>query len=60
MDENLCQELLANLQLVETRKNTLTKIRNSLMSANNSSISTSFLKSRELLSCLEDANDANR
>lgn len=56
MDENLCQELLANLQLEETRKNALTEIRNTLISFNSSSISNSFLKSPELLSCLEDAN----
>ncbi|XP_062561042.1 26S proteasome non-ATPase regulatory subunit 5 [Armigeres subalbatus] len=56
MDENLCQELLANLQLEQTRKTALTEIKNTLISSNNSSISNSFLKSPELLNCLEDAN----
>ncbi|XP_001661342.2 26S proteasome non-ATPase regulatory subunit 5 [Aedes aegypti] len=57
MDENLCQELLANLQLEQTRKTALTEIKNTLISSSNASaISNSFLKSPELLNCLEDAN----
>ncbi|KXJ73008.1 hypothetical protein RP20_CCG016736 [Aedes albopictus] len=56
MDENLCQELLANLQLEQTRKTALTEIKNTLISSNNSTLSNSFLKSPELLNCLEDAN----
>lgn len=56
MDETLCQKLLSNLQLEDTRNNALTEIKNALISSNNSSIFNSFLKSPELLKCLENAN----
>lgn len=56
MDENVCRELLANLQLEQTRKTALTEIKNTLISANSASISNNLLKSPELLDCLEDAN----
>ncbi|XP_053685156.1 26S proteasome non-ATPase regulatory subunit 5 [Sabethes cyaneus] len=56
MDENLCRELLANLQLEQTRNNALTEIKSTLIATNNSELSQNFLKSPELLKCLESAN----
>ncbi|XP_055628532.1 26S proteasome non-ATPase regulatory subunit 5 [Toxorhynchites rutilus septentrionalis] len=56
MDDNLCRELLDNLHIEQTRKTNLTEIKNKLISVNSSSISNSFLKSPELLNCLEDSN----
>ncbi|XP_058834476.1 26S proteasome non-ATPase regulatory subunit 5 [Topomyia yanbarensis] len=56
MDEDHCRELLANLQLEQSRKTVLAEIKSTLISANNTEISHSCLKSPELLDCLEDAN----
>lgn len=56
MDENVCRELLANLQIEQSRKTALTEIKNTLISSNDSSIASSFLKSPELLECMTDSN----
>ncbi|XP_055531950.1 26S proteasome non-ATPase regulatory subunit 5-like [Wyeomyia smithii] len=56
MDENQCRELLANLQLEQTRNIALTEIKSTLITANNSELSQNFLKSPELLECFENAN----
>lgn len=52
----MCRELLANLQIEQSRKTALTEIKNTLISSNDSSIASSFLKSPELLECMTDSN----
>ncbi|XP_055591945.1 LOW QUALITY PROTEIN: 26S proteasome non-ATPase regulatory subunit 5 [Uranotaenia lowii] len=57
MDENLCRELLANLQLEQNRKTTLSEIKKTLISGTSStSVASNFLKAPELFNCLEDGN----
>lgn len=56
MNEEWCREQLKNLQIRDLRTNTLTEIKNQLISHPNDEvvISTNFIQSQELLDCLKD------
>lgn len=55
MNEEWCREQLKNLQIRDLRTNTLTEIKNQLISHPNDQLhSTNFIQSQELLDCLKD------